>query len=143
MRSYAEREVFTHLAQAVWADAVALVARVSHHHGNEVRCHELARAAHRVLYDLNKPRMAGAVVDLLMVDGSLWSIEHSWLVYRERTASHRQFILDVYCPGWIPQVQLIDGQHFAVARGYVSGAVRSDIDSQLVQRLTKEMERGK
>jgi hypothetical protein len=45
VKSYAERQIFHTVAQAIWADAVSIIDRVSDRWGNEVRCHELARAA--------------------------------------------------------------------------------------------------
>lgn len=140
MRSYAERTIFHETAMAIWADAVDLVARISKHYGNEVRCHELARAARRALQDLNARKLTAANAELLLYDGRLWSIEHSWLVYHWRDdVAPKRFILDVYCPGRIPQVQLIDGDHFAIARGYERGPVRDDIKQSMVEQLTREM----
>lgn len=143
MRSYAERQIFHATAVAVWADAVSLVARVSDRYNNEVRCHELARAALKALTDLNERRLHDANATLSLVDGNLWAIEHSWLVYRwNDVTAPKRFILDVYCPGRLPQVQLLDGEHFAIARGYEKGAWRDDIDASMVERLTREMQRG-
>lgn len=142
MRSYAERQIFHATAQAIWADAVDLINRVSDRYGNEVRCHELARAARRALTDLNERKLYEANASLLLVDGNLWSIEHSWLVYRwDDDLAPRRFILDTYCPGRLPQVQLLDGDHFAIARGYEKGSHRTDIDNALVEQLTREMQR--
>lgn len=138
------REVFDKLAVAIWCDAVDVVARVSDRHGNEVRCHELARAALKALHDLNRRKLDEARASLTLVDGSLGSIEHSWLVYATAAPPHadfqRRFILDVYCPGRLPQVQLLDGDHFAIARGYSPTGARDDIDLVMVERLTREMQ---
>lgn len=139
---------------AIWADAVDVVNRVSDRHGNEVRCHELARAASKALFDLNRRKLAEAGAELVVVDGRLWSIDHSWVQIVEEQGSWRhtagmpiyrefrkRFILDVYCPGRAPQVQLLDGDHFAIARGYEVGTMRTDVDLIMVERLTREMQR--
>jgi hypothetical protein len=52
----------------------------------------------------------------------------------------RTAILDVYCPGRVPQVQLLDN-HFAVARGYEPGEPRTDIKLDIVEKLVNEMSR--
>lgn len=143
MRSYAERVIFHETVMAVWADAVSLVARVSDRHGNEVRCHELARAALGALTALNERKLYAANASLMLVDGNLWSIEHSWLLYRwNDETTPKSFILDTYCPGRLPQVQLLDGEHFAIARGYAKGEMRTDINESMVEQLTREMQRG-
>lgn len=143
MRSYAERAIFHATAMHVWADAVDIIKRVSDRHGNEVRCHELARAAIYALVALDQQRMYDANAILELVDGKLYAIEHSWIVYRWLDLiSPRRFIIDVYCPGRLPQVQLIDGDHFVVARGYEQGPARTDINKSMVEQLTREMQRG-
>jgi hypothetical protein len=148
MLSYAERECFDGFAQSIWEDAVDLVKRVDNGHGNEVRCHELARAALKALTELNQSKLQRNGASLELVDGRLWLIEHSWIVFSGRYAaalarheSSRRYILDVYCPGRLPQVQLLD-DHFAVARGYeASPAACVDVNLGLVARLVEEMQR--
>jgi hypothetical protein len=141
VKSYAERQVFPDIAKAVWADAVSLIQRVSSRHGNEVRCHELARAAQKALFDLNEHRLRVNNAALTLADGKLWAIEHSWLYCEWRdAATPRRCILDVYCPGRMPQVQLI-ADHFAVSRGYeASNEERPDIDRDMVLRLIRKMQ---
>ena len=138
MRSYAERQIFSERAMAMWCDAVDLIKRVSPTWNNELRCHELARAAQTAL---NKLRFRSEPYELRVVDGRLYSIDHSWLVYevpRYRELYARR-ILDVYCPGRLPQVQLIDGDHFAVTCGYEPGKTRTDIRLDVVKKLVREM----
>lgn len=140
MKSYAERQIFHVVAQAIWCDAVDIVRRVSDRWGNEVRCHELARAALTALQALNQRKLNEANATLGLVDGKLWAIEHTWLTYtRNDQTAPRQFILDVYTPGRLPQVQLID-MHFSIARGYNSGEARKDIDLELYAKLLREMQ---
>jgi len=145
MISYAARQIFSELAQYIWCDAVDIVARVSTRWGNELRCHELARAAHAALWALNRWRLDEVGATLSVVDGQLWAIEHSWLVYQipgrcSTTQYAKRFLLDVYCPGRLPQVQLID-DHFSIMRGYEdSGKVRGDVDCSMVAKLTREMQ---
>lgn len=134
MRSYAEREIFTDEEQATWCDAVDIVNRVSKRWDNELRCHELARAVASQLALLDRR--------VEVVDGKLFAIEHSWLVIPPQGAvRQRAAILDVYCPGRIPQVQLID-QHFIVARGYEPGPDRTDLRYDVLTRLRDEIAKG-
>lgn len=141
MKSYAERQIFHVVAQAIWADAVDLVRRVSDRWGNEVRCHELARAALQALQVLNQNKLNEAHASLGIVDGQLWAIEHTWLTYTcNDKEAPRRFILDVYTPGRLPQVQLLDGEHFAICRGYEPGEARKDIDIGLFGKLLHEMQ---
>lgn len=139
MRSHVEREIFTPGEVAVWCDAVDLVRRVSCDWGNELRCHELARAAQKCLLQRGH--------QTTVVDGKLFAIEHSWLSITGLAAPpglvrdlRLYTLLDVYCPGRMPQVQLIHN-HFIVARGYEEGPARTDINESIVARVVREMER--
>jgi len=132
VRSYADREIFNDREKATWCDAVDMVARVRSTWGNELRCHELVRATAKVLGQLSR--------QVMLVDGKLWAIEHSWLTLH--TPLGRHAILDVYCPGRIPQVQLIDA-HWSVSRGYEPGPVRTDIKLDIVEKLVQEMHHPK
>lgn len=143
MRSYTEREVFGDASQALWADAVAIVERIPSTWGNELRCHELSRAVAELL------RLRGGswfiTSAVKVVDGKLGAIEHSWLVCVQRTRGGttyvKQPILDVYCPGRMPQVQLID-DYFAVSRGYEIGEPRTDIKHDIVRKLVDDFGRS-
>jgi hypothetical protein len=139
MISHVEREIFTPEEVAVWCDAVDLVRRVSVQWGNELRCHELVRAAHKCLGQLGRRTE--------IVDGKLFAIEHSWLSIVGPAAPpglvrdlRLYSLLDVYCPGRLPQVQIIHN-HFIVARGYEEGPARTDINESIVARVVLEMER--
>jgi len=134
VKTYVEREKFTSPMLATWADAVDLVNRVSREWGSELRCHELARAARISLHRLDRTAR--------VVDGRLFGIEHSWLVLPSEADQPGQGpILDVYCPGRVPSVQLIDN-HWAVARGYEPGKDRRDINEVIVVKLIEEMSRA-
>ena len=72
--------------------ANAFVHRIPNEVLAELRCHELARAVAHVL-------------DLPVQDGSHGLVDHSWLWTGTRTAPGN--ILDVYCVGRLPMVQLV------------------------------------
>ena len=122
MITYAERSCFrpSHLALLRRVDQC--VARVSDSWGNELRCHELARAVRRVLGDNT----------IAVVDGHCGPVEHSWLRLGDGT------ILDPYVPGRLPAVQIID---VIVAATYRPGARRRDVRRQIVDQLVVEMRR--
>jgi hypothetical protein len=102
--------------------AQQLVDRVSDAWGNELRCHELVRALHLVVYvDEYK---------LDVVDGKCGPIEHSWLRFSDGA------ILDVYVPGRLPSVQIIDP---VVSSAYRPGAPRRDVRQPILDRLVTEM----
>jgi hypothetical protein len=118
--TYAERACFR-AAHLRLLDRVEMyVARVSNSWGNELRCHELARAVHRVV---GEP-------DHLVVDGKCGPIEHSWLYLSDGV------ILDPYVPGRMPAVQLVD---LVVGTAYRPGDPRDDIRQAVVDRLVLEM----
>ncbi len=130
MTGYSLREVFSPGAVRAFRLAEELVARVASHAdscGREIRCHELARAVACHF------RVLG--VDRRVVDGLLWSVEHTWIVL-PGTIDHA--LLDVYVPGRLPQVQLIH-RHQDVSRGYVPGLGRTDVRWSVVDDLAREM----
>jgi len=123
MRTYAERVCFPDFYVETLSRTQGYVARVADTWGNELRCHELARAVQRVL---DPPR-------LIVVDGLCGPVEHSWLIFGDGT------ILDPYVPGRLPAVQLIDkllGSH------YTRHSARRDIRETIVDRLVREMLEG-
>ena len=122
MITYAERSCFQPSHLRVWARAQELVARVSDTWGNELRCHELARAVKRVLGDTT----------ITVIDGHCGPVEHSWLRLSDGA------ILDPYVPGRLPSVQLVDGG-VIVSASYRVGEPRVDIRRSIVARLVKEM----
>lgn len=96
-----------------------------------IRCHELARAV-------------GAVLGLPVCDGRFGFVEHSWLWLTEPEPELARWnmprILDVYVPGAIPQVQLVDTATGLPAR-YHWDTVRTDIDQRLVTELVALFEK--
>lgn len=122
MITYAERACFREQHLRLIARIEAYVARVSNTWGNELRCHELARAVHRVV--------DARPLALEIVDGKCGPIEHSWL----RSADG--VIYDPYAPGRMPAVQIIDPM---VGSAYRSGVSRTDIRQAIVDRLVLEM----
>lgn len=104
MISYAQRQINAEFLK-VYGLSLARVAKVPSHldeSGREIRCHELARAVARELLR----RASLGTPSIRVVDGRLGVIAHSWL---ELTAASKdQTIMDVYTPGRVPQVQLID-----------------------------------
>lgn len=120
MITYAERACFRPSHVRLLALVEACVARVSDAWGNELRCHELARAVRRVIGDRA----------LTVVDGHCGPVEHSWLRGADGV------IFDAYVPGRLPAVQVVDT---IVARSYRPGPPRRDIRRALVRRLVVEM----
>lgn len=136
MIPYAVREVFPAPFVSLWKRATELVARVSDEWGNELRCHELARA---VEYNLAMSADYVRLSAIDICDGMRGPVEHSWLVLRAAQRDPRSFaILDVYVPGALPVVQLVD--RFTIHRLYREQGVRSDIDLEIIRRLNTEME---
>jgi len=129
---WTERAVFSPRHAEAYRLARALVGRVSSHldrEGREVRCHELARA---VVHYLGIQEIEARVVD-----GVLWSIEHTWIVLPGQYGNDA--LLDVYAPGRLPQVQLID-THGQIMRGYEPWPVsRSAVRDEVVDDLIREM----
>jgi hypothetical protein len=118
--TYAERACFRPSHLRLLSRIEALVARVSDAWGNELRCHELARAIRRVIGDRT----------LVVVDGHCGPVEHSWLRCADGV------IVDAYVPGRLPAVQIVDT---IVAGLYRPGPERRDIRRAIVTRLVGEM----
>ena len=124
MITYAERACFTPGHLRLLRHVEGCVERVADSWGNELRCHELARAVQVSVKTL--PQASALVV----VDGKCGLIEHSWLVFADGT------ILDPYVPGRLPAVQLVDA---IVGAAYRPGLPRTDIRDDLVDRIVLEM----
>lgn len=125
MITYAERVCFRGRHLELRAHVETLVSRVSNAWGNELRCHELARAVARVVGEHG----------MIVVDGKCGPIEHSWL-FLPAVEISAAVILDPYVPGRLPAVQLID---LVVGTAYRPGMPRSDIRTAVVDRLVAEM----
>lgn len=99
----------------------SVIASVTGH--PEIRCHELARAVTAFL----SPHWE-------VVDGKLGHVDHSWL-------RHRRFILDVYVPGRLPMVQLVDDGSWALPKaGYTPGPLRGDIRENVIDAIRCQLE---
>lgn len=123
MITYAERSCFQPRHLHVFARVQAIVARVANTWGNELRCHELARAVHAVVADST----------IAVVDGHCGPIEHSWLQFSDG------LILDAYVPGRLPSVQIVDS---IVGVMYRPGPTRTDLKQSIIDRLVTEMGGG-
>ena len=119
MITYAERVCFKPPHMEVLTRVEVYVTRISKAWGNELRCHELARAVQLVI---DAPA-------LFVVDGKCGPIEHSWLCFSDSV------ILDPYAPGRLPAVQLID----SIVGAYRPGSTRTDIRCSTIDRLVREM----
>ena len=105
--------------------ATELVSALPQSHYETIRCHELARAI-------------GQLLDCSVHDGLHGIVEHSWLWTRTTEPN----ILDVYCVGRLPMVQLVHAEtktgHFVLGERsglYRWGKERDDIDEGLVTKL--------
>ena len=124
--TYAERACFDPPHIGLLVRVQAYVARVSDTWDNELRCHELARAVHLVVYARGEHKLD-------VVDGKCGPIEHSWLRFSDGV------ILDPYAPGRMPAVQIVDP---IVGTAYRPGVPRSDIRQAIVDRLVLKMRGG-
>lgn len=137
MRSYSEKSVFAKSIRAQFATATAFVERAREKPREVIRCHELARAAAVVL----------GLPPACVQDGYYGFVEHSWLwvpgppknpITRRLGWPH---ILDVYCVGRLPQVQIVACDNPGlphVGWSYRPDSPRTDIDAEMVERLTRE-----
>ncbi len=126
MKSYAELEMFKETEIQLLKRAILLVERVPDQVlGELVRCHELARAA-------------GKILGLSVQDGYYNFIEHSWLWLTPYDPDDFYIpnVLDVYVPGRIPQVQLVNTNSSALPRDYRRGQdERTDINELAVEKI--------
>jgi hypothetical protein len=131
VKGYAEYEIFVEddLEQLKMAtQLVAAVPYIEDVNKKPVRCHELARAVAKVL-------------KLRVHDGTFGAVEHSWiaLAHQKRPAHpHYARVLDVYVPGALPQVQIVDTYALLPYR-YDPGTERVDIREDVVEWLLKKM----
>ena len=121
MITYAERACFRPAHLRTLDRARALVDRVADTWGDELRCHELARAGLRALGDDT----------LVVVDGHCGIVEHSWLRFSDGA------ILDAYAPGRLPAVQIVDAVVSAAYRP--EQRRRRDVRRTVVDKLVLEM----
>lgn len=131
MITYAERACFRDSHLCLLDRVQQYVSRVSNSWGNELRCHELARAVQQAaLADSTRGWIVRAARELIVVDGKCGPIEHSWLLFPDGV------ILDPYVPGRMPAVQLVDS---IVGTMYRPGDARPDIKQMIVDQIVREM----
>lgn len=120
MISYSAINVFTCVELAQLKRVTKMVESVDEEKlGATVRCHELARAV-------------GTLLKLPVQDGLYRAVSHSWLL---TSGGH---ILDVYCIGRLPQVQLVD-PHLDFSYVPKDLTVVNPVDEQLIQVLIKQL----
>jgi len=135
MMSYAALHVFRPMDEVLLGRAQQLIEFVPTYDpkGELVRCHELARAVGRML-------------GLQVQDGLYGFVEHSWLWLSSPEADYRRFpryhlpkILDVYVPGSLPQVQLVDTAS-GLCHRYLPTEPRTDIVDDTVDWLYRALQ---
>lgn len=136
MIGYAETDVFTRREVDLLRRAQLIVDHVSRDEpnvitmgfsGRLVRCHELARVVARFFGD-----------DVTVQDGKYGIIDHTWLWLRRLTLAPGDaipHILDVYVPGGLPQVQLIDTSAMLQPGKRYRWPFDHDIREDIVERL--------
>ena len=131
MKGYTESEIFSvhdvELLERARALVAACPARIGSGEDDWVRCHELARAVGRRL-------------GLQHCDGWFGLIDHTWLWLgafdtRSPWRSDIPAVLDVYVPGALPQVQIIDVSRSSLPFNYRRGPERTDIREDVLQQL--------
>lgn len=166
MIGYAATDVFSALELAVFEAATQVVAKLPERAGGDlVRCHEVARVVAAWIEERHlRPRGTCCYCDgqgalhrdtanpvpcpkcevprLGVVDGKYSLVEHSWILLRTPTVGlPRMAILDPYCVGRLPMVQLIDAwlpDHRAL---YRQGATRTDIRSNAIVEMVTALEK--
>ena len=130
MTPYAAQEVFGEGERFLLTRSEKLIALAPTYDGDGklIRCHELARAV-------------GKSLGLAVQDGLYGFVEHSWLWLSSPDADYRRFpryhlpkILDVYVPGSLPQVQLVDTAS-GLCHRYLPTEQRTDIAEDTVNAL--------
>jgi hypothetical protein len=133
MIGYAEAEIFSvnetrlHVRACRMVEACPYTDEAT---GELIRCHELARAVGRVLR-------------LPVQDGKFGFAEHSWLWLSppepELARWNLPRILDVYVPGAMPQVQLVDTAP-GLCHRYLPDEPRTDVSARIVEELIDRFE---
>lgn len=121
MKSYSEKNIFTPRAIKYFKFATEKIKELGDSRGEIIRCHELARAIHRLIDDS----------DVKVVDGLYAAVDHTWLMVD-------CFILDVYKVGSLPMVQLsaiVPGEQLQ----YREDSFRFDIDDEEISLLVSMM----
>lgn len=126
--SYSARKVFSVGEMIAFHEAERIVSTFRlPPAGQEMRCHEIARAVCDCLNQLGN-----VVGGLQVVDGKYGGVEHSWIAL-----PRPEHIIDTYAVGRLPMVQLVEIGHWALPehKGYTAGPAREDIDQSVVDYL--------
>lgn len=140
MKSYTERHLLDPEMLALLRRVDGFVAAVPHRdaRGEEVRCHELARAIDVFL------RSSGTAYEWDVCDGRYFQVvDHSWLELRPpglptgvvRISGTERIVLDVYAVGAFPQVQLV--YQSGLLNRFQRVAPREDIRWDVVTQLVE------
>lgn len=124
MKGYSEAEVFGRQEIQFLNAAQVLVRKFPSHDltGEWIRCHEVAR-------------VVATSLGLQVMDGFYGMADHSWLWTSElRPFEPPPNILDVYCPGRLPQVQLVHSSNYLPFE-YRRGPERTDIRQDVIEYL--------
>ena len=134
MISYSEREIFTRTEVATLQFAQLIVDHCSYFEPGSteepVRCHELARVVAIFLG-----------TDFQVQDGRFGFVEHSWIwMGHLNTAKGRlglPKILDVYVPGSLPQVQIVDSSTALPQRYSLAALPDLTVRTDVIDRLSE------
>lgn len=142
MKGYAESRIFSKKARAMFFKAkhyVSLIEEKTDENGKErLRCHELVRIVANVIVFDPPSYEPFFIPPFVIVDGKYGHVDHSWIEIRERISE--DVILDVYAPGQMPQVQMIDTAWVLPHKKiYVAGDQRDDIKWGTIHRHTEEL----
>lgn len=126
MKSHSEVRIFSRQEMESYHRAVVAVSQLPDI--PNLRCHEVARAV-------------GMTLHLPIQDGHYGLIEHSWIWTKPwKWGTYPSNVLDVYCVGRLPQVQLIDLQYLLPHMPmYKPSKPRTDIDHALVLELQRHL----
>ncbi len=126
MIGYSQKVVFTEFELERLTLATQLVEALPSFDSENrwIRCHEITRAL-------------GPLLDLTWCDGYYGMVEHSWLWTKPLMPFESPpNILDPYCPGRLPQVQLVHSST-NLPYEYRRSAERDDIRQLVVDQLSE------
>lgn len=148
MESYSAQpgNVFTEDDIQLWDRAVKVVAKIGSAKAfmagsrDYIRCHEVVRIAHKLLL----PHRQLVIVDGKFGGPSQARVDHSWLEFytEHREGFKKLCVLDVYCVGRLPMVQLLDSTGADQYTLYHPGPTRRDIDERFVRVEVKRQMNG-
>jgi hypothetical protein len=126
MKSYAAIEIFSEDELNLLGLAERIVEGLPDEHDGELlRCHEVARIVARRL-DRR---------DLTVIDGKYGPVEHTW-IHLARAKRGTPLILDAYCVGRLPQVQLVHTPYDLGAH-YKPGPTRRDLRFEVIEAYSE------